>query len=65
MLKSLFEISTNKFTRFRNCHTKLDSMRAVIGSDGDALCESCHRAAADAERAARARSVPRHTSIIP
>ena len=42
----------------RNCHTKLDIMRAAIGSDGDAFCESCHRAAADAERA-RARSMPR------
>ena len=39
-------------------------MRAVIGSDGDALCESCHRAAAEAERArgnaaGRAHSMPR------
>ena len=39
-------------------------MRAVIGSDGDALCESCHKAAAEAERArgnaaGRAHSMPR------
>ena len=48
----------------QKCHTKLDSMRAVIGVNGDAFCESCYKAAAETERsrhnvaAAHSRSRP-------
>ena len=53
----------------RNCRTKLDSMRAVIGSDGDASCVSCHRADLEADRArgnatGRAHSMPRSVKTL-
>ena len=45
----------------QTCHTKLDSVRATIGLNGDAYCTPCYKGQLEAERSrtnvARARTV--------
>ena len=45
------------------CHTKLDSVRAAIGSNGDAYCTSCHKNQLEAERVRVSVSKPKN--VIP
>ena len=46
------------------CHTKLDSVRAAVGLNGDAFCTSCYRSQLEAERA-RTNVVAKPKNVIP
>lgn len=45
------------------CHTKLDSMRCAIGTNGDAYCNSCYKAQLQAERSQA--NIARPRNILP